>query len=176
MSSNYVNGVSYPIFNIYTIGSIYRDGGTYVETIELSLCQQGGLTEAYREVFKRVELENNYKRDYDFSGAEIVFTLDYSPYVSKDDLLKIERLFYYNSLPDNYKVILTPRADALPRFFEVRLLDGVYSTGILPGGNNAPGNRLTVVQFVTVRPAGKNVIDVDQLATPLPFGKLNTAA
>lgn len=166
--SDYINGVSYPIFHIYTIGATSREGGEYVETIELPLCMEGGLVEEYAEDFKRIELENGYKVDYDNRAANIIFSLDYSTYVKKDDLFKIDRLCYYNSRPEDFKIILVPRADALGRYFEVRFLDAAFSLGVHKGGSNAIGNRLPVIKFVTVYPVGKFFVDPDTLSAPLP--------
>ncbi len=174
--ANYINGVSYPVFTIYTIGDAYDYGGVYVDRIEFPLCMEGGLTEEYSEDFKRVELENGRKVDYDHRGANIIFTLDYSSFIVKDDVFKIERIFAYNANPGaGFKIYLHPRADALPRFFEVRLLDGAFSLGVNTGGTRTPGNKSPVLKFITAYPGSKNMIDPDNLATPLPFAKLNSA-
>lgn len=160
----YVNGVAYPrvtIFNIVT--------NEFVEQIDLDLCGANGLIEDYQENFKRNETDSGRYIDFDFRASRITFTLDYSEFVKKNNSFKIEKIFFYNSQPELYKLILTPRADVLKRFFEVRLSDGSYSMGALTGNINSQGNKLPIIKFVTKITVGKNFVDPDNVAVPLPF-------
>jgi len=161
---NYVNGYQYPQIVIKGV-----ETNNTVETISLDLCNEGGLTEEYTEDFKRNELESGGYVDFDFRGSRIIFTLDYSEYVRKNNLFNIEKIFAYNSNPNSYKLQIRPRADVLGRTFEVRLYDGKYSLGIMKGGINTPGHRLPVIQFITVDTVSKNFLDPDTLPSPLPY-------
>lgn len=157
---NYINGYSYPrmIIKDYTTLEV-------IESIDLDMCNlSGGMQESYQEYFKRNELESGRLVDFDFKGARIVFNLDYSQYARKSNLSKIEKLLFYNSVPDSYRLFITPRVDAQARDFEVRFLDGNYDLGILTGGANAVGHKLPVIKFITVIPQGKNFIDPDNLS------------
>lgn len=159
MSSLYLNGVSYPVFKIKTLAN------ELVEVINLDLCGENGLTEEYEEDYKRVTLESNSRIiDYDFRGARIKFILDYSDYVRVDNLMNIEKLFFYNSLPETYKIILSPRADIGARQFEVRLADGKYSLGIQPDAYN---HKDPVIEFITVIPSSKYFTDPNDIYIPL---------
>jgi len=160
----YVNGYRYPritVFNIVT--------NTQTEVINLDLCMSAGLVEEYEENFKRNETVAGRLIDFDNKASRIIFTLDYSEYVRKENTFYIEKVFFYNSLPDTYKLILTPRIDVLKRYFEVRLMDGAYSMGIMKGGLEAPGNRLPIIKFITKYTVGKNFVDPLDVAVPLPF-------
>ncbi len=156
--SNYINGVSYPAILVLS-----ADGTNIIEEIELDLCGEGGLVEEYEEDFKRNKLESGRIIDFDFKGSNIIFTLDYSEYVKKSLMFKIEKIYAYHSQPLLYKLILIPRADVQARSFEVRLEDGRFSMGVLKGGVNAKGNRLPVIKFVTLNPQSKNFMDSDNL-------------
>lgn len=164
MAYDYVNGVSYPrvtVFNIVTMAQ--------TEIINLDLCNSNGLTEDYIENFKRNETEAGRLIDFDNKACRIIFTLDYSEYIKKNNSFNIEKIFFYNSLPDTYKLIFTPRVDVLKRYFEVRLFDGAYSFGAVKGGLNSPGNRLPIIKFITKYTVGKNFIDPADVVVPLPF-------
>jgi len=156
--ANYINGYSYPVV-------IIKDYSTHaiVEQLNLDLCGVGGLVESYEDEFKRNKLESGAIVDYDFKGTTIRFTLDYSEYVKKSNLVKIEKIFIFSSQPESYRIFLRPRADVQVREFEVRL-EPEYELGILKGGAYTPGNRLAVIKFVTVRPGSKMFTDPDLLS------------
>lgn len=162
--SDYINGRSYPVV-------IIKDAETdeIIETIQLDLCMSAGEAEGYEEDFKRNKLETGRLVDYDFKGSNITFTLDYSEYVRKSNLFKIEKIFAYHSQPETYKIILRPRADVQKREFEVRFATGNYQLGVLPGGAYSPGNRLAVIEFVTVQPTSKMFVDPDNLSVPCRY-------
>jgi hypothetical protein len=159
--ANFINGYSYPVVTVKDY-----DTNDLIDTIYLDQCNlSGGFNEAYEEDFKRNELEKTGRYiDFDFKGARIVFSLDYSQYVKKSNLSKIEMIHMYNSNPDSYKIFLRPRADAQAREFEVRLLDGSWELGIHTGGAFSPGNKLPVIKFVTTTPVSKDFIDPDNLS------------
>jgi len=163
--SNYLNGVAYPKI------LIKNELNEIITTFDLDLCGANGLTEEYAEEFKRVELESGRYIDYANRASRIIFTLDYSEYVKKDNLFMIERIFYYNSLPQ-YSVVLYPRADLLARNFNVRLYDGTFSLGILTGGVNAKGHKYPVLKFITTQPVGKLFLDPDFFYLPLTIKSL----
>ena len=163
--SNYINGVSYP--RILVKNSLNE----IIDTIDLDLCGANGLTEEYTEDFKRIELESGRFIDYDTRGSRITFTLDYSEYIKKANLFLIERIFFYNSIPE-YTLLLYPRLDVLARNFEVRLLDGTFSLGILTGGVNAKGHKYPVLKFITATTGSKLFIDPDLLYLPLAIKSL----
>lgn len=150
----YINGVSFPIFEIRSLANVL------VETITFPLCQENGLTEDYEEDFKRVELQSGEIVDYDFKGSRIRFELDYSSFANADTILDVEKLFYYNTLPESYKIMIIPRADLKARRFEVKLDDGKYSLGVLKGGVNSQGNKNMIIRFVSKIPQGKNMQQV----------------
>ncbi len=158
---NYINGYSYPIIEIRD-----RTDDSIVSRLSLDLCNEGGLTEAYEEDFKRNKLESGGLVDFDFKGSRIIFTLDYSEYARKTNLFNIENIFAYNAQPLSYRIVLYPRADVMSRSFEVRLHTGNYNLGIMKGGAYALGNRLPIVEFITTNPVSKNFADPDTLAIP----------
>jgi len=162
--SNYLNGISYPRIEIRAISN-----NELIDTFDLDLCSyEGGLQEDYAEEFKRIILEKDNKYiDYNNKASRITFTLDYSPYVKASNLMNIEKIFYYNSLNDTYKIILYPRIDILARSFEVRLLDGAYSLRVHSGGTRTIGHKMPVISLVTVTPVGKNFIDASLNYIPL---------
>lgn len=160
---NYLNGYQYPQVIIQ-----HLDSSQIEETIDFDLCNEGGLTESYEEDFKRNKLEKESRFiDFDFKAARIKFTLDYSQYAKKANLMKIEKIFFYHSKPDSYKLLLRPRADVKKRVFEVRLETASYELGIMKGGLNTRGHRLPVITFITTKPVGKNFLDPDTLSKPL---------
>lgn len=163
--SNYINGYQYPRI------LVKDETNTIIRTIDLDLCGINGLTEEYAEDFKRIELENGRYIDYDNRASRITFTLDYSEYVKKNNLFLIESIFYYNSIP-SYTLLLYPRVDVLARNFEVRLLDGTFSLGILTGGAKAIGHKNPVIKFVTATTGSKKFIDTDLLYLPLQLKSL----
>lgn len=163
--SNYINGYSYPRI------LIKDDSNAIIDIIDLPLCSENGLIEEYAEDYKRVELENGSYYDYDNRGARITFTLDYSNYIIKANLFLIEKIFFYNSVP-NYSMVLYPRIDVLARNFDVKLFDGSYSLGILTGGTLAKGHKYPVIKFITTQPGSKNFIDSDLLYLPLTLKTL----
>ena len=150
----YINGVSYPKVEIISAT------GTLIETIEFPLCMENGLIEDYTEDFKRIELHSGEYVDYNFKGSRIRFEMDYSSFCDAETVLKIEKIFYYNTLPNQYKIYMIPRNDMRIRRFEVRLEDGKFNLGVLRGGVNAPGNRNMVIKFITKIPQGKNMQQV----------------
>jgi len=156
---NYLNGVGYPIFLIKSV-----EDDSLIESISLDLCGEEGLTETYEEDFKRNQLENKRYIDFDFKGCMIKFSLDYSSYIKKNNLINIEKLFAYHTNPLSYKLILIPRSDAQARNFEVRFSNPNFSLGIMKGGRNAKGHRLPILEFTTVSPVSKNFIDPDLLS------------
>lgn len=164
MSYNYVTGSAYPIFYI-------RDkvSGALVETITMDLCMlQEGMLESYEEDFKRVILEQNSKIiDYDFRASRITFALDYS-LSRKTNSLNIEKLSAYNSMPETYTLRMKPRGDA-PREFDVRINTGQWSLGVYTGGIVAVGNKISVVEFITVLPVSKEWRDLDDIAVTFPI-------
>ena len=164
MSYNYVTGSAYPIFYVRLVSS-----GALVETINLDLCMlEQGMLESYKEDFKRVILEQNSRIiDYDFRASRITFLCDYS-LSKKTNTLNIDKLSFYNSQPLTYLVRMKPRADA-PREFTVRMNTGEWSLGVYPGGTLAIGNRLSVIEFISEKPEGKQLLDLDNLAVPLPL-------
>lgn len=161
---SYLNGVSYPRIEIRA-----KSNNELIETIDLDLCgYDGGLQEDYTEEFKRVTLEkDNRFIDYGNKSSRIIFSLDYSAYATANNMLKIERIFYYNSVATDYKLYLYPRKDLLARYFEVKILDGAYSMRVLSGGLLAKGHKLPVIKFVTATPVGKNFIDATLNFIPL---------
>lgn len=162
---NYVTGYSYPLFKIRDIST-----NALIDTIELDLCMSpGGLTEEYSEDFKRVELYDGTLKTYDVRGCRIIFSLDYASYVRADNLFLIEQIFSYASQPELYKIQLYPRYDNRVRFFDVMLLDGAYSLGLLPGGSNTQGHKLPVIKFITTELVSKNFTDITFSYVPLPL-------
>lgn len=164
MSYDYINGVSYPRITVFSLTD-----NTVVEQIDLPLCNTAGLVEDYQEDFKRNQTEAGRIINFDNKACRIKFTLDYSEYLRKAETLVIEKVFFYNSQPDKFKIILTPRVDVLKRFFEVCLDDGAYSMGVNKGGTNARGNRLAIIKFITKYTVGKNFVDPADVLIPLPF-------
>jgi len=162
MAYNFVNGYSYPTILIKNATT-----NAVVERIDLDLCMSNGMEESYVEDFKRNQLEKLGRFvDFDFKACRITWTLDYSEYVKKNNLLKIEKILAYHSQPDSYKIYLRPRTDIQRREFEVRFLDGNYSIGILKGGAYAKGNKSTVIKFVSTELISKNFIDPDDVSIP----------
>lgn len=141
--SNYINGYSYPRIIIRAVSD-----GSVTETIDLDLTMSGGLVETFEEYYKSNELETGEIIDYDFKGSRINFQLDYSEYVRKSNMLKIEKIRQYAQEPESYSVWLTPRVDVQVRSYEVRPRFN-YSIGVLTGGSNTQGNRLVSIEFVT---------------------------
>ena len=163
--SNFVNGTGIPVVLIKSYP--YNEP---VETIRLDLCGEQGLTESYEEEFNRVQLsETGEYIDYNFRGSRIIFRLDYSEVIFKANSFNIEKIFHYNSLPEEYNIYLFPRIEAGNRYFKVRLLDGIYSQGVLKGGGLAGGNKGTVISFITTTPVSKNFVDIDSLISPTPL-------
>jgi len=163
--SLYVNGASNARVTVFDLSTKEQ-----TEVIDLDLCGfTAGQVEDYEEEFKRNKTEQGKLIDFDFKASRILFTLDYSEDIEKANSFDIEKIAFYNSLPDRYQLILTPRVDILRRTFEVRLYDGKYSQGIDVGGVDAKGNTLTVIKFITVYPVGKNFIDPLDVIAPMPF-------
>jgi len=163
MAFNYVNGVGYPRVSVFRISD-----NSLVEMIDLDLCGlEGGFREGYAEAFKRNITQQGRIIDFDFTGSRIIFVLDYSEDIEKANSFSIERIANYNSQPENYRLILTPRVDILKRRFEVRMLDGAYDMGVQTGGTYAKGNTLTVIKFITTNTGSKNF--VDPLGVYVPF-------
>ena len=95
---------------------------------------ENGLIEDYTEDFKRIELHSGEYVDYNFKGSRIRFEMDYSSFCDAETVLKIEKIFYYNTLPNQYKIYMIPRNDMRIRRFEVRLEDGKFNLGVLRAG------------------------------------------
>ena len=161
---NYINGFNDPEVIIKGI-----DTGNVIETISLDMCNlQGGMTESYEENFRRKELESGQLIDFDFKGCRIIFTLDYSQYARKANLFLIEKIIAYSTQPDTYSLWIRPRADNNKREFKVKILDGIYELGILPGGINTVGHKLPVIKFITENLTSKIFDDPDDNLTMLP--------
>lgn len=160
---DYINGQSYPKIRITDLNDAAVSG---IDVIELDLCGENGLIESYAEDFKRITLRKNKKLvDYDFQGSRIKFILDYSNYIQADMLFVIEQIFFYNSLPENYKLWLYPRADKPGRFFEVRLETGSFDLALLP---QREGHTLPILNFITVTTQSKNFVtsEVESFRSP----------
>jgi len=158
MSYQFLNGYGSPRIVIQNRNTNIND-----YTIDLDLCMIEGLVEDYQEDFKRVELEYNSEIiDYDFRGCKITFNLDYTSYCSATNLLNIDTIHHYNSLPDDYKLFLQPRTVAAGgRAFEVRLSGDSWSQGMHKGGNASIGHKNTKISFVTSHPVSKGFVDTN---------------
>lgn len=152
MSYQFLNGYGSPRILVQNIVTLVNDF-----TIDLDLCMlEGGLLESYNEDFKRVKLETGRIIDYDFKGSNIKFDLDYN-FCTAANLLKIDRICYYNSLPGTYKLYLQPRFyRSQNRIFEVRFSGDEWSQGMNTGGVNSVGHRDVKISFITTYPVGKS--------------------
>lgn len=165
MSLEYVNGSSSSRVTIFSLTD-----NTQVEVINLDLTNlSSGQVEDYEESFKRLITAQGKIIDFDFKGSRIIFDLDYSEDIEKHNSFNIEKISAYNSQPERYKLIFTPRIDILKRTFEIRMLDGKFSQGIDVGGVDAKNNTLTRIKFITKYTVSKNFIDPLDVIIPMPF-------
>ena len=157
-----INGSGYPVVHIHNVSD-----GSLLRSINLDYCNfEGGEKENYKEDFKRITLEkNNRFLDYSFKAARITFTLDYSQLAEVSNLMNIESIYYYHSLPDLYFIRLQPRSDVISRQFEVRI-DGEYSLGKLPDNI---GHTDTVITFITTETVGKQFTNLDYTSIRMNF-------
>lgn len=165
MSLRYINGSGNARITVYNIATT-----ALVETIDFDLCNLSeGQVENYQEDFKRNETHSGRLIDFNFKGSRIIWDLDYTEDIELENAIKIEKVYRYNSEPETFKLMFTPRIDVLRRSFEVRLTTGAYSQGIQTGGLSARGNRLTSLSFITTYPVSKNFTNPNDVAVPLPF-------
>lgn len=156
---NYLNGVSYPQFQII-------DGnGVVKQTIQLPITNSKGLIENYIE--KNISYEFlDYRKEKKILGYNVNFTLHFDEWTSKKTLLKIYQLLHWEytfRLPgyENYKIILTPRVDAPSRNFDVIGTNENMSLGVMRGGVNAIGNKGIILNYTTKYLSNWGWIDPD---------------
>jgi hypothetical protein len=163
MSFEYLNGSSYPVIIVRTLA------GALVEQINLELCNLGnGMKENWNESFKQVTLDKDDEIiTYGFKGSRGTYVLDYSELNNAGNLLNIDKVFYYNSLPSLYKVYLRPRADVLAvRDEQVIISDDTFTIGLLP---DRRGHTDTIIKFITKKTTSKKLQDLDLLSFPAPY-------
>ena len=161
MAYEFLNGYGSPQIVIQRISDLYN-----IETISLDYCMiEAGLSEEYQEIFQRLELWNHKLIDYDFKGSRITFNLDYGSYCSATNLLNIEKIHYYNSNPDTYKLYFSPRTipDA-GRVFEVRLIGEGWRQALIENSASGIGHKDVNIGFVTVYPQPKQMYDTNNIA------------
>jgi hypothetical protein len=158
--SNYLNGYNYPKF------TIYDENNVLLETINLNLCNEGGLIETY-EIIKIEHTLLDYSVTELYKGHHITFKLDYTNYTNKANTVNILKLVSH--ILDNHTIILTPRIDVLARHFEVYCNTPTYELGLLRGGSSASGHKLISLSFKTkeLQTGAINYIDPDTVATPM---------
>ncbi len=162
MSFEILNGSSYPVIIVKDYTNLI------IETINLDLCNlEGGQKESWRESFRQVTLDkDNEIITYGFKGSRGRFILDYSQLMEAGNLYNIDRIFYYNSLPETYKLFLRPRADVVIRQFQVIIADEDFNIGKIPDNR---GHTDTIVNFITKKTVGKNFQNLDYLSFPSPY-------
>ena len=163
MSYEYLNGASYPVIIIRTIA------GALVETINLERCNlASGFKENWKESFKQVILDKDDEIiTYGFKGTRGTYVLDYSELMEADNLMNIDKVFHYNSLPSTYKVYLRPRADVLAvRDEQVIISDDTLTIGLLP---DRRGHSDCIIKFITKKTTSKKLQDLDLLNFPNPY-------
>lgn len=157
--SKFINGYNNPRFLIKETFN-----GTLIESIDLDDLIYEGLIESYEneDIVHKTAKGVIYKIP---RNTRIRYTLSYSEYVLKDNLLKIQRILNYEK--NGKSIFLIPRSDVLARFFEVVYSGDSFDLGLWMGGQNAPANRLPILSWVTKERVELNWLDPDNLNCPL---------
>lgn len=136
----FVNGSSTPKFTI-------KNNDTIINTIILDLTDENGLVEEY-EFYSIKHQLLNYSNIHKTNGFHINFSLPYSSYSAKENLLKIKLIINY-FIQGTYQVYLTPRSDFNMNTYEVVMNMDTMQMGLLKGGQYAVGNRLVELGLKT---------------------------
>lgn len=146
VSAQSIVGWKNPVF-------IIRDkvSNSQVDMIQLHLTDEDGLWEEYEDYVKEIMTIDRRIKQF-FEGRRYLFTLSYSKYSSKENMLKIQRLLNWQAA-NQYKIILIPRNDTGfgDRQFEVVKDSGAnIKLGVRRGGIANKGNKGVVLVFKTV--------------------------
>lgn len=163
MSYEYLNGASYPAIIVKTLT------GVFVEKIDLELCNlSNGFKENWKESFKQVMLDKDDEIiTYGFKGSRGTYELDYTELMNADNLMNIDRIFHYNSLPETYKIYLRPRSELLAvRDEQVIISDDTLTIGLLPDRRGHTDCKIT---FITKKTTSKKLQNLDLLNFPNPY-------
>ncbi len=138
-TKKYINGYDKPKFLIY-----YNDY-TYVETIELNLCDEDGLTEEYEFLYIEHKLLD-YSEEKLFNGLHIYFILSYKSWSDNTNSMKIKKLLNYSL--GNYRIFIFPRVDDY-RNYEVNFTGDSFNLNMMKNGMNAIGNTGIELKYKT---------------------------
>ena len=157
--ANFINGYDNPRFLIRQSSQ-----GSLIETIDLDKLIYDGLLETYEDediVHQTAKgIIHKIPRD-----KRIRFTINYSDYIIKENLLKIQRILKYEKAGKS--VFLIPRKDVLSRIFEVVYAGDSFEMGLWMGGLKSPGNRLPILSWVTKARVDINWLDPDDINVPI---------
>jgi len=157
--ANFINGYDNPRFTIR-----HSANGSIIEVIDLDKLIYDGLIETYESE----DIVHTTARGMIHKiprQSRIRFSINYSDYVLKDNLMKIQRILQYEK--SGKAVFITPRRDVLSRFFRVVYAGDSFDLGMWMGGAKAPANRLPVLSWVTRNRVDPNWVDPDNLLIPL---------
>jgi hypothetical protein len=138
---------------------VIKLGTVEIDRIELMMTGSEGLIESYEDdtsIHKRMSGRLSTKR----RGFYTNFSLSYLEYSPLDNQSKIKKIanYYYDEYND-YTIYLYPRKEILQSYYEVIFAKG-FEQGIMKGGAQAKGNRLTKLEFKTVeRQRQFNIVD-----------------
>jgi len=135
--SKYINGYDNPRFLIKE-----SFNGALIESIDIDKLIYEGLIESYEDE----DIIHKTAKGVIFKiprKIRIRFTISYTDYILKENLLKIQRILTYEK--NGKSIFLVPRSDVLSRFFEVVYSGDSFDLGLWMGGHKAPANRLPVL-------------------------------
>ena len=142
--ANYIIGSGTSRF--YLINNSSRTGSTQI--IDLPLTNSNGLTISWEEVSIKHLLISQRRMAKKILGWTVKFTLDYSEYIQKNDLIKIKTII--DSARAGWTLRLVPRVDDLSSYYDVYYSGQSLDINILHGGTNAIGNKSVVLEFTTI--------------------------
>jgi hypothetical protein len=157
--ANYINGYGNPRFTIRQ-----STNGSIIEVIDLDKLIYEGLIETYEneDIIHTTAKGIIHKIP---RNVRIRFSINYSDYVLKDNLLKLQKILEFEK--SGKAIFLTPRKDVLSRFYQVVYAGDSFDLALWAGGSRAPANKLPVLSWVTKGRVTPNWIDPDNILVPL---------
>lgn len=157
--AKYINGYDNPRFTIRQ-----TENGPVIETIDLDKLIYEGMVETY----ENEDIVHTTARGVIHKIprlCRIKFSINYSDYIQKDNLLKLQRILSYER--SGRAIFLTPRRDVLSRIYRVVYSGDSFDLALWMGGAKAPANRLPALSWVTRNRVDANWVDPDNLLVPL---------